>query len=318
MRFDAKRWFTRRTFQSRDWSLSGLRQCKEMTTVSVVLPALNEEKTVGSLVEQLVRFRTETGLIDEIVVMDSGSTDRTAELAQLAGAAVFHRDDVLPEEGSFPGKGEVMWKSLYVTSGEIVVFIDSDLAEFRHDFITGLLGPLLTKEQISLVKGFFDRPENHQVGGGRVTELMARPLLNLHMPLLSGVVQPLSGLTAARRSLLEQLSFASGYGVEVGLLVDTVRLQGVDAIAQVDVGELLHDHQDVSSLGKMSAAVLHTFVTRALPNNTAYPGLTQFQRVNGRIEPVENRVDSYQDRSPMGELRAYTERWAMTPEAVVE
>jgi len=304
VRADAERWFRERTSRAGEWPVDLLRDRKSGTVVSVVLPALDEEPTVGRIVAGIVELAERTGLVDEIVVMDSGSEDRTGEVAAAAGAKVVHRDDVLPELGSYPGKGEVLWKALAATSGDVIVYVDADLTEFGPHYVTGLLGPLLSDPSVLLVKAFYDRPllDVSAAGGGRVTELMARPLLNLHFPELAGVVQPLAGEYAARRSLLERLPFAAGYGVETGLLIDTVRAHGLDAVAQVDLGERRHGHQDTAALGRMAATILHTVAART--GMTAEPRLTQFRRVHGRIEPVGTALPTV-ERPPMITVPGY-------------
>lgn len=305
MRADAERWFHERTSQAGDWPVDLLRDRKTGTSVSVVLPALDEEPTVGRIVAGIVALAESTGLVDEVVVIDSGSVDRTSEVAAAAGARVVHRDDVLPELGSYPGKGEVLWKALHVTAGDVVVYVDADLTEFGPHYVTGLLGPLLCDGEVQLVKAFYDRPllDVSAAGGGRVTELMARPLLNLHFPELAGVVQPLAGEYAARRTLLEQLPFAAGYGVETGLLIDTVRAYGLDALAQVDLGERRHGHQNTAALGRMAATILHT-VSRRIGQAQAEPELVQFRRERGEIRPVPAQVPTM-ERPPMLSVPAY-------------
>lgn len=240
-------WLQRRSWTADHRPLPQLLAAKRAAgargTVSVVLPALDEEATVGAIVGTIRRelMSEAVPLVDELVVLDSGSTDRTAEVAAAAGAVVVHRDEVLPRLPALPGKGEVLWRSLLVTRGEIVCFVDSDLREFDARFVSGIVGPLLTDPDVQLVKAMYDRPLETggtvvPAGGGRVTELVARPLLNLHWPQLAGFVQPLGGEYAARRSLLERLPFPVGYGVELGLLVDALNTVGLDALAQVDVG----------------------------------------------------------------------------------
>jgi glucosyl-3-phosphoglycerate synthase len=304
---EAERWFSRRTSRADDWPVGLLRERKGGATVSVVLPALDEEPTVGPIVAGIVELAERTGLVDEVVVMDSGSADRTGEVAAAAGARVVHRDDVLPQLGIRPGKGEVLWKALHVTHGELVVYVDADLTDFGPHYVTGLLGPLLCDPDVLLVKAFYDRPllDVSAAGGGRVTELMARPLLNLHFPELAGVVQPLAGEYAARRSLLERLPFAAGYGVETGLLIDTVRAQGLDALAQVDLGERRHGHQNTEALGRMAATILHTVTSRlGLP---AAGEFTQFRRVGGVIQPVAAPLP-HGERPPMITVPEYAAR----------
>lgn len=259
---EVERWLATRSWSVTDRPLHRIMAAKRGTgrTVSVVLPALNEEETVGDIVSVIRHdLMQQVPLVDEIVVVDSGSTDRTSEVAAAAGARVVHRDDILPRIPAVPGKGEVLWRSLLATSGDIVCFIDADLKEFSSDFVSGIVGPLLTDPEVDLVKGMYDRPLGGAAGqGGRVTELMARPLLNMHWPQLAGFVQPLGGEYAARRSLLEQLPFPVGYGVELGMLVDALHLVGLDALAQVDVGVRKHRHQDGQALGRMSAAIYRT------------------------------------------------------------
>ncbi|MCW8218362.1 glucosyl-3-phosphoglycerate synthase, partial [Streptomyces griseolus] len=238
---EVERWLTRRSWSAADRPLDRLTAAREKdphrASVSVVLPALDEEATVGAIVAEIRRELMEkVRLVDELVVIDSGSTDATAEVARAAGARVVHRDAILPRIPALPGKGEVLWRSLLVTTGEIVCFIDADLKDFSADFVSGTVGPLLTDPSVQFVKAMYDRPLGESTGqGGRVTELVARPLLNLHWPLLAGFVQPLGGEYAVRRSLLEQLPFPVGYGVELGLLVDALHTVGLDALGQVDV-----------------------------------------------------------------------------------
>jgi glucosyl-3-phosphoglycerate synthase len=304
---DARRWFDTRTSAAPDWPVEALTRLKGETTVSVVLPALDEEPTVGAIVEGIGALARATGLVDEIVVVDSGSTDRTAEVAAAAGAAVHHRDDVLPHLGSYPGKGEVLWKALHVTRGDLVVYVDADLTDFGTHYVTGLLGPLLADPGVLLTKAFYDRPllDVSAAGGGRVTELMARPLLSAYLPELAGVVQPLAGEYAARRSLLETLPFAPGYGVETGLLLDTVAAHGLDAVAQVDLGHRTHGHQDTEALGRMAAAILRTVLSRVEPGQALWPELTQFRRdSSGAVQPHDTTV-ALPERPPMVSIPEY-------------
>ncbi|GGO46302.1 glucosyl-3-phosphoglycerate synthase [Streptomyces daqingensis] len=288
--------------------------------VSVVLPALDEERTVGEIVSvirsELMAPALPVPLVDELVVMDSGSSDRTARVAEDAGATVVHRDDVLPRLPALPGKGEVLWRSLLVTSGDVVCFVDADLRDFSARFVSGIVGPLLTEPRLQLVKAMYDRPlGGDPSGGGRVTELVARPLLNLHWPRLAGFVQPLGGEYAARRTLLEELPFPVGYGVELGLLVDALHAAGLDALGQVDVGVRHHRHQDGQALGRMAAAIHHTAQVRlARGSRPAHPTLTQFERVGdgtgfGGFAPRSHAVDTV-ERPPMREIPEYAARRA--------
>ncbi|MFF4019473.1 glucosyl-3-phosphoglycerate synthase [Streptomyces sp. NPDC001843] len=308
---EVERWLSTRSWSVTDRPLHQILAAKQRTgqSVSVVLPALNEEETVGDIVA-IIRhdLMQQTPLVDEIVVVDSGSTDRTSEVAAAAGARVVHRDDVLPRIPAVPGKGEVLWRSLLVTEGDIVCFIDADLKEFSSDFVSGIVGPLLTDPDVDLVKGMYDRPLAGTAGqGGRVTELMARPLLNMHWPQLAGFVQPLGGEYAARRSLLEQLPFPVGYGVELGMLVDALHLVGLDALAQVDVGVRKHRHQDGQALGRMAAAIYRTAQLRLARGHLVRPSLTQFERGEEGFEPRTYSVDT-EERPPMAEIAEYAAR----------
>ncbi|MEU5087413.1 glucosyl-3-phosphoglycerate synthase [Streptomyces sp. NPDC021356] len=308
---EVERWLRTRSWSVADRPLDGVLAAKRASgsAVSVVLPALNEEETVGDIVAVIRRdLMARAPLVDELVVVDSGSTDRTSQVAAAAGARVVHRDAILPRIPAVPGKGEVLWRSLLVTRGDVVCFVDADLREFSADFVTGIVGPLLTDPEVQLVKAMYDRPLGTAAGqGGRVTELMARPLLNMHWPQLAGFVQPLGGEYAARRALLEQLPFPVGYGVELGMLVDALHLVGLDALAQVDVGERIHRHQDGQALGRMSAAIYRTAQLRLARGHLIRPTLTQFERGEDGFEPRTYSVDT-EERPPMTEIAEYAAR----------
>ncbi|MFI8948117.1 glucosyl-3-phosphoglycerate synthase [Streptomyces sp. NPDC053750] len=308
---EVERWLSARSWSAADRPIQRLLTAKHATgqSVSVVLPALNEEATVGDIVTVIRRDLMErVPLVDEVVVVDSGSTDRTSAVAAAAGARVVHRDAILPRIPAVPGKGEVLWRSLLVTGGDIVCFVDADLRDFRAEFVSGIVGPLLTDPDVHLVKAMYDRPLGEAPGqGGRVTELMARPLLNLHWPRLAGFVQPLGGEYAARRSLLEQLPFPVGYGVELGMLVDALHLVGLDALAQVDVGVRRHRHQDGQALGRMSAAIYRTAQLRLARGHLVRPSLTQFERGADGFEPRTYSVDT-EERPPMAHIAEYAAR----------
>jgi glucosyl-3-phosphoglycerate synthase len=298
-------WFARRTWQPAPWTLPELVAAKAGRTVSVVLPALDEEATVGHVVETVLAVGE---LVDEVVVLDGGSGDRTAERAAAAGARVVDRETAVPGVPVRPGKGEVLWRSLAATTGDLLVFVDADLVDVEPQLVIGLLGPLLRVPGVELVKGFYHRPlrleaGGEPTGGGRVTELLARPVLAQLAPALAGMIQPLGGEYAGTRALLESVPFAPGYGVEIGLLLDTVRTRGLDALAQVDLGVRKHRHRTLLELGVTAAEVLRTALSRT--GGPAAPvDLVQYrQDAAGRWVPVVHPVDGV-DRPPMASLRA--------------
>jgi glucosyl-3-phosphoglycerate synthase len=228
--------------------------------VSVCLPARNEEATVGAIVATIVRELIQAqGVVDEVVVVDDRSTDATAAVAAAAGAIVVAADDVLPGMGPGTGKGEALWKSLHVATGDILVFCDADLRDFDPAFVTGLLAPLALDDDIGFVKGYYDRG----VGGGRVTELVARPVLDLFFPELAAVRQPLGGEFAGRREVLERLPFVQGYGVDLALLVDVAARFGVESIGQADLGTRTHRNRSLEDLRAQATAVLRAALHRA-------------------------------------------------------
>ncbi len=289
----AEAWYRRRTSGWQNWPLGELLENKQRsgTRISVVIPARNEERTVAGVVGPLFRaLVADTPLVDELVVIDSDSTDATAEVASGAGAVVHRARDIAPALGSYRGKGEALWKSLLITQGDVLVFLDADLTEWGPHFVTGLLGPLLADESVHLVKGFYTRVRTEADGsvsteGGRVTELVARPVLSLFWPHLAGVVQPLAGEWAARRSLIESLSIPVGYGVELSTLLDTVSRHGLDALAQVDLGSRAHRHQANHDLAVMAAELLAVAERRRAGAYRRIPEVTleQFERVDGQL-----------------------------------
>src|SRR3954447_12596503 len=306
----AHRWFSQRTSRAADWPVDRLLAAKGDTRVSVVLPALDEQATVGRIV-QVIRLELvdRRRLVDELVVVDSGSTDSTAAVARAAGAGVVQREGVLSDLPPRPGKGEVLWRSLAATTGDVVAFVDSDLSDFTSSFVTGLLGPLLTDPVVQFVKATYDRPlhrpgDVQPAGGGRVTELVARPLLALHWPELTGFVQPLGGEYAARRSLLERLPFACGYGVEFGLLVDTYRSVGWAAMARVDLSRRKHRNQNLHKLGQMATEILQV-AERRLGREVATPVvLSQFRRSGTGYDVVDTDMTEL-ERPPIIDLKGY-------------
>jgi glucosyl-3-phosphoglycerate synthase len=304
----AEAWFADRTWQNPQWTVESLVRARDGRTVSVVLPALDEEQTVGGVVAAVLPLVG--SVVDECVVVDSGSTDRTVEIATAAGARVVHRSDVLPDVPPLPGKGEVLWRSVAATSGDVLVFLDSDLVDPDPGFVTALLGPMLTEPGTHLVKGFYRRPlrletEETSAGGGRVTELMARPLLSALRPELSGVVQPLGGEYAVSREFAESVPFAAGYGVEIGLLLDAYARFGLAGLAQVNLGVRKHRNRSLAQLGVMARQILGTALVRCgvVDDPAGSTGFTQFVQVAGEWLPDEHDV-LVADRPPIRDLLA--------------
>ncbi|HEY8534679.1 MAG TPA: glucosyl-3-phosphoglycerate synthase [Micromonospora sp.] len=313
-------WATYRTRSADEWTARQLVRGKGDTTVSVVLPARDEAATIGAIVTTIREHLMERlPLVDELIVVDSRSSDGTAEVAAAAGARVVSQEEMTRGLPRLDGKGDALWCGLLAASGDVVAFLDADLREFQPRFVTGLLGPLLTDPSVDFVKAFYHRPlaQTGMVdaeGGGRVTELVARPLLNLFWPELAGFVQPLAGEYAGRRALLDQLPFVSGYGVETAMLIDVFEKVGLDALAQVDLGERLHRHQSIEALGRMAAQIILTAWSRLYRNGwvtTETPPasfLTQFRRGTNNLLPgLEREVVvtdiSVAERPPAGPLR---------------
>lgn len=248
-----------------EFSVADLRAAKGSTTVSVCIPAKNEQGTVGHIVAAIdQRFgHLASSIVDEIIVIDDCSADETAGVAAKAGAKVISVADVLPGDGVGQGKGNVLWKSVAASTGDIVVWVDADLTSFEPEWITGLVGPLLTDPKIAMVKAHFERPENEGFGGGRTTEIMVRPLFSTFFPHLTGIRQPLAGEYAVRRSVLEQVRFSMGYGVETGLLIDIADLVGLDRLAQVDLGVRTHRSRPATELSAQAMEILHVVLDRA-------------------------------------------------------
>ena len=265
------KWFAENTYHAGEFAdvehLVEIKR-KQNLTISLALPALNEEETVGHVIKTIKDALMERiPLVDEIVLVDSDSSDQTREIASELGIPVFIHQKVLPELGLRTGKGEALWKSLYLTHGDIIIWLDTDIVNIHPRFAYGLLGPLILHPEIQFVKGFYHRPlkVDNQIqssGGGRVTELTARPLLNLFFPELSGLIQPLSGEYGGRRKAFEQMPFSSGYGVEIGLVIDVFEKFGLGSIAQVDLQERIHHNQPLESLSKMSFAIIQTVMRR--------------------------------------------------------
>ena len=297
-------WFAERTWQSPSWTVPELLSAKGSRTVSVVLPALDEAATVGGVVRSVLPLLG--SVVDECVVVDSGSTDDTVAVAGAAGARVVRRDEVLPDLPPVPGKGEVLWRSLAATTGDVVVFLDSDLVDPDPGFVTALLGPILSVPDVHLVKGFYRRPlrletDEYGTGGGRVTELMARPLLAALRPELSGVIQPLGGEYAVTRRFAESVPFAAGYGVEIGLLLDAHTRYGLAGLAQVNLGVRKHRNRSLLALGVMARQILGTALSRCGADVMGATEFTQFVQVGGEWLPDATDV-LVTDRPPMRDV----------------
>jgi glucosyl-3-phosphoglycerate synthase len=317
-----ERWFGESNFHHGEFSdLRRLTQLKEKQrlTISLVLPTLNEEETIGPIVRRATREMVErVPLIDEILVIDSASSDRTREIAEEEGARVVQHPDVLSRYGSFRGKGEALWKSLYETSGDIVVWADTDVRNWHSRMVYGTLGPLLHEPRLQYVKGYYQRPIVEggvlkEGGGGRVTELVARPLINLFFPELSGLIQPLSGEYAARRALLESIPFFTGYAVEIGHLIDSADRLGIEGLGQVDLERRVHRNQELEGLSRMSFVILQAVMKRLEERRRvrlfAELGSTMKLPRSGRgrlsLEVIEL---ADQERPPMIRIPEYLER----------
>jgi hypothetical protein len=297
-------WFARRTFHHRQFELAALVEAKRRAgvSVSVCIPTLNEEATVGDIVRSIrTELMEREQLVDELVVMDSSSSDQTAEEAVRAGATVFQDRDVLPDLDPMTGKGEALWKSLFVLRGDVILWLDADIRNFHPRFVWGPLGPILTDPAIGYVKSFYRRPIEDGRGasleGGRVTELVARPLINMFWPHLAGLIQPLSGEYAGRRSLLEEVPFFTGYAVEMGLLIDVAARFGTEAMAQIDLEERVHRNRPIGELSRMAFAVIRAALSRLGEEErrraSAALGMFQFESEDGeyRISSTPIPVD---------------------------
>jgi glucosyl-3-phosphoglycerate synthase len=276
----------------RDYRLRQLVEAKADQVVSLCIPAHDEEATVGRIVSMVRRHLVDRcGLVDEVLVLDDHSVDATAKVAAEAGARVVHAATVLADVAGGTGKGEALWRSLHVARGDIVVWCDADIADFGSRFIVGLIGPLLTDPSVSFVKGYYERPSPGNIGGGRTTELMARPVLATLFPHLSTIVQPLSGEFGGRRALLERLPFVRGYGVDIGLLIDAAEAVGPAGIVQVDLGTRVHRNRTLDELGPQALTVLQTALDRsgvrfANPSTLCRPGTPPLVRAFAELPPL--------------------------------
>lgn len=318
---DLNNWLKRNTFHHSTFSdIADLVENKEKQNLSISLciPTLNEEYTIG---KEIVLFRSELmdrfPLLDEIAVIDSGSSDRTLEVAESFGADVYLAADILPELETKKGKGENLWKAIYQLKGDIIVYIDADIKNIHPRFAYGLIAPLVYRNEIKYVKAFYDRPLAFSQGirpsgGGRVTEILIRPLFSLFFPELTGLIQPLSGEYAVRREVLEQIPFPIGYGVETSHLIDVYQKWGLTAFAQTDLDQRVHRNQDTRSLGKMSFGILQTFFSRLQALGVIKDKLElshilrQFQAHDHEFESKEITIEE-EERPPMITIEGYTE-----------
>jgi hypothetical protein len=284
-------WREHRRYRADDFDPPALAERKGATTVSVIIPTKECAATIEAIIGETVQPLAALGLVDELLVVDADSADHTAARAQAAGAHVLQQDDLLPERGPALGKGDAMWRALSTARGDLICFLDGDTADPHPHHLQGLLGPLLSHPELSLVKGAFERPLAHGPApmpheGGRVTELMARPLLNLHQPRLAGFAQPLAGEFAARRSLLEAIPFPVGYGVEIAVLIDALGQAGLDGLAECDLGRRQNRHQSLRALGEMAYAVLAAMERRLPAGRSVIGGAYVRPWEDGRVVAV--------------------------------
>jgi glucosyl-3-phosphoglycerate synthase len=306
-------WLNERTFIGAEFDPERLLAAKRAagTRVSVCLPALNVADTIGPILTAVREHWMERlPLVDELVVVDSHSRDATVSIALEAGARVYQDDAILPDAGRARGKGEALWKSIAATRGELICWLDSDLVDFSPSYVPGLLGPLLSDDEIGFVKAIYTRQLGDSNDGGRVTEICARPLINLFYPELAGIAQPLAGEQAGRRSLLERLPFFTGYAVEIGLLIDIMDTAGLGALAQVDLGTRAHVNQSTPALGEMAFAIQHAVLQRLardgrVPDDLAETdGYARPERNNGGWVLTTTPV-TLTERAPMCEVPEY-------------
>jgi nucleotide-binding universal stress UspA family protein len=318
------RWFAESNFSHQEFAdLGRMTALKERQglTISLVLPTLNEAETIGPIVRKARRELMERhGFVDELLVIDSASTDETVHIATEEGATVVFHAEVLPGYGTYRGKGEALWKSLYATSGDLVAWCDTDIRDWHPRFVYGTLGPLLAEPRLGYVKGYYQRPIVEggvlkEGGGGRVTELVARPLINLFYPELSGLIQPLSGEYAGRRTLLESIPFFTGYAVEIGHLIDVAERLGLDGIGQVDLDVRVHRNQELEGLSRMSFVIMQAAMKRLEERHRArlFAEIGSTMKLP-RSSPGRLSLDVYeiadQERPPMIRIPEYAERRA--------
>jgi glucosyl-3-phosphoglycerate synthase len=321
-----RNWLKNNTFHHSEFKdLQQLVDAKKQRGVSISLcfPTLNEEKTIAKeIVIMKSELMTRYPLLDEIVVIDSGSTDHTRDIAAAYDVAVYEANDILPRLEKFRGKGENLWKALYVTKGDIIIYIDADIKNIHHRFAYGLLGPLLLTDWIRYTKAFYDRPISvgksrlRPTGGGRVTELVIRPLFSLFFPELTQIMQPLSGEYAGYRDIYENISFPIGYGVETSIILDIYEKWGLDVLGQVDLDRRVHKNQDTKSLGRMAFVIMKTFLSRIEKkgyidiNQSVFNEMIQYNLINGDIRP-DISTAAHLERPPMIEIEEYKKKFAM-------
>ncbi len=319
----SEQWLAERTFHhSMFWDIKQLVESKERQNlkISLCLPTLNEEKTIG---QEIVILKAELAdrypLLDEIAVIDSGSSDRTCEIAASFGADVYVASEQLTECGEQRGKGENLWKALYLLNGDIIVYVDTDIKNIHPRFVYGLVGPLIQDPEVHYVKAFYDRPLAFSgglrpTGGGRVTEILIRPLFSLFYPELAAILQPLSGEYAGRRSILEQIAFPVGYGVETAMLIDIYERLGLYAFAQTDLDRRIHRNQETIALGRMAFGVLRTFMSRLKREQLAQfqhelPSIMrQYEVHDGNYRQLEYNIEET-ERQPMISVDAYRQKF---------
>ncbi|MBC8199668.1 MAG: glucosyl-3-phosphoglycerate synthase [Desulfobacterales bacterium] len=290
-------------------------------TIALCLPTLNEEKTIAKeIIIIKSELMTHYPLIDEIVVIDSGSTDNTRKIAREYGAEVYKATDILPDIEAFKGKGENLWKALYITNSDIIVYLDADIKNIHHRFVYALVGPLILFDNIKFSKAFYDRPiatgksKIRPTGGGRVTELVIRPLLSLFFPELTQIMQPLSGEYAGYRELFEKIPFPIGYGVETSMLLDIYEKWGLDVIAQVDLDKRVHRNQDTKALGRMAFVILKTFCNRIEKlgivnlNKEIFDEMIQYNLIRNEYKPTIFKIKGV-ERPPIIEINEYRKKF---------
>jgi len=319
---DLQQWIDNNTYHhSQFWDLEKLVREKEKQNIriSLCLPTLNEEKTVG---KELIIFNSELvnryPLIDEIAVIDSGSEDNTLEVAKSFGADTYLADDILPNLENKKGKGENLWKAIYQLTGDIIVYVDADISNIHPRFVYGLVAPLIYRNDIKYVKAFYDRPlavsgGARSSGGGRVTEILIRPLFSLFFPELTAIIQPLSGEYAVRREVLEQIAFPIGYGVETSHLIDVHHKFGLEAFAQTDLDKRVHENQPTQALGKMAFGILQTFIKRSkalgiIDKAEHEKILRQFQAQEEHYQQLKMEIVEF-ERPPMITIPEYREKF---------